>query len=151
MWIEALKRLGLTYVWDVSRRFYLMGKLNKMVQQQRPKFNKESFKQDFSTIPTRSLTFPIGVWAVSQTVLSRDGKTSESHMPKLQMRNFCINKHDTDLSVFRWHCVFGWVLRNMVLSSSRVKKPMKMTWKCRHPPRNTALYPWRPESSERML
>jgi hypothetical protein len=60
-------------------------------------------------------------------------KTSEGHMPKLQIRNFCINKHDADSSIFRWHCVIGWVLRNVVLSSSRVKKSMKMTWKCRHP------------------
>jgi hypothetical protein len=51
-----------------------MGKLNKMVQQQRPKFNKESFKQAFSNIPTCSLTFPIRVWGVRQIVLSIDGK-----------------------------------------------------------------------------
>jgi hypothetical protein len=77
-----------------------MGKLNKMVQLRRPKFNKESFKQAFSTIPACSLTSPIGVWAASQIELSRDGKTSEGHMPKFQMRNFCINKHDNS-SVFK--------------------------------------------------
>jgi hypothetical protein len=45
-------------------------------------------------------------------------------MPKFQMRNFCINKHDNS-SVFKWQCVVGWVLRNMVLSSSESKSPWR--------------------------